>query len=123
MLKCPGLVNFRKMVDILGARKSDILTNSIGKIPSGPAPPYTSSSANRFFISRDLNAILVNFVSGRISEGKLELQKLLKIFLDKDQKHFLVGEELSLSTFLLRKDERALRSLAELRFLAEIKVA
>ena len=35
--------------------------------------------------------------SGRISEGKLELQKLLKIFLDKDQKHFSVGEELSLS--------------------------
>ena len=60
--------------------------------------------------------------SGRISEGKLELQKLLKIFLDKDQKHFSV-EELSLSIFLLRKDERALRSLAEQRFLAEIKAA
>ena len=61
--------------------------------------------------------------SGRISEGKLELQKLLKIFLDKGQKHFSVGEELSLSIFLLRKDERALRSFAEQRFLAEIKVA
>ena len=61
--------------------------------------------------------------SGQISEGKLELQKLLKIFLDRDQKHFSVGEELSLSIFLLRKDERALRSLAEQRFLAEIKVA
>ena len=59
--------------------------------------------------------------SGRISEGKLELQKLLKIFLDKDQKHFSVGEELSFSIFLLRKDERALQSLAEQRFLAEIK--
>ena len=51
--------------------------------------------------------------SGRISEGKLELQKLLKIFLDKDKNHFSEGEELSLSIFLLRKDERALRSLAE----------
>ena len=61
--------------------------------------------------------------SGRISEGKLELQKLLKIFLDKDQEHFLVGEELNLSIFLLRKDERGLRIFAEQRFLAEIKVA
>ena len=43
--------------------------------------------------------------------------------MDKDQKHFSVGEELSLSIFLLRKDERALRSLEEQRFLAEIKVA
>ena len=46
--------------------------------------------------------------SGQINERKLELQKLLKIFLDKDQKHFSVGEELSLSIFFLRKDERAL---------------
>ena len=61
--------------------------------------------------------------SGRISEGKLELQKLLKIFLDKNQKHFSVGAELSLSTFLLRKDERALQILAEQQFLVEIKVA
>ena len=61
--------------------------------------------------------------SGQISEGKLELQNLLKIFLDKDQKHFSVGEELSLSIFLLQKEEQALRSLAEQRFLAEIKVA
>ena len=46
--------------------------------------------------------------SGRINEGKLELQKLLKIFLDKNQKHFSVGEELSLSLFLLWKDDQAL---------------
>ena len=41
---------------------------------------------------------------------KLELRKLLKIFffLDEDQRHFSVGEELSLSIFLLLKDERAL---------------
>ena len=32
-----------------------------------------------------------------------ELQKLLKIFLDKDRKHFSVGEELSLSVFLYGK--------------------
>ena len=61
--------------------------------------------------------------SGRISEGKLELQKLLKNFLNKDQKHFSVGEEWSLSIFLLRKDEQALRILTEQRFLAERKVA
>ena len=61
--------------------------------------------------------------SGRISEGKLELQKLLKIFLDKDHKHFSVRKELSLSIFLLQKDERALQILAEQQFLAEIKVA
>ena len=47
----------------------------------------------------------------RTNEGKLELQKLLKIFLDKDEKHFSVGEEFSLSIFLLQKDERALRNL------------
>ena len=62
-------------------------------------------------------------LSGRISEGKLELQKLLKIFLDKDQKHFPVEDELRLSIFLLRNDECALRILAKECFLAEIKVA
>ena len=60
--------------------------------------------------------------SGRKSEGKL-VTEVVEDFLDKDKKHFSVGEELSLSIFLLRKDERALRSLAEQRFLAEIKVA
>ena len=56
--------------------------------------------------------------SGRIIGGKLELQKLLKIFLDKDQL-----DKLDLSIFLLRKDEQALQILAKQRFLAEIKVA
>ena len=68
----------------------------------------------------------IGFISRRTSYRAIranKLQKLLKIFLDKDQKHFSVGEELSLSIFLLRKDERALRSLAKQRFLAEIKVA
>ena len=45
--------------------------------------------------------------SGQISEGNLELQKLLKIFFDKDQQHFSV-EELRLSIFLSQKDEWAL---------------
>ena len=49
--------------------------------------------------------------------------KLLQIFLDKDQKHFSIGEQLSLSIFILWKDEWDLRNLAEQQFLAEIKVA
>ena len=43
--------------------------------------------------------------------------------MDEDQKHFSVGDELSLSIFLLWKDERALQIFAEQQFLAEIKVA
>ena len=37
--------------------------------------------------------------SGRISEGKLELQKLLKIFLDKDQKTFFSRRRVELINF------------------------
>ena len=48
--------------------------------------------------------------------GKAGVTEVVEDFLDKDQKHFSVGEELSLSIFLLR-------ILAEQRFLAEIKEA
>ena len=60
---------------------------------------------------------------GHISKLKLELQKLLKIFLDEDQKHFSVGEEFSLSISLLQKHEWALQNWAEQPFLAKVKLA
>ena len=47
--------------------------------------------------------------SGRMSEGKLELLKFLKIFLVKDQKVFSVGEEVRRSAFFRRKEALALR--------------
>ena len=53
--------------------------------------------------------------SGRIRGGKLDLQKLLRIKLSKDQKFFSVGEELRISVFLLIKEN--------FYFLAELKEA
>ena len=41
--------------------------------------------------------------------GKLDLQKLLEILLDKDQKALLVGEEVRRDFFLITKDFFALR--------------
>ena len=38
--------------------------------------------------------------SGRIRGGKLDLQKLLRILLAKDQKFFSVGKEFKISVFL-----------------------
>ena len=55
--------------------------------------------------------------------GKLELQKLFRIFLAKDQKGFSVGVEVRRSHFLLIKECLALRIIALQRFLAEIKLA
>ena len=59
--------------------------------------------------------------SGRIRGGKLDLQKLLRILLAKDQKFFSVGEEFRISVFLLTKENFLLRSVEVQRFLAELK--
>ena len=55
--------------------------------------------------------------------GKFELQKLLRIFLAKDQKGLSEGAEVRRSHFLLIKECLALRITVLQRFLAEIKFA
>ena len=59
--------------------------------------------------------------SGRISGGKLDLQKLLRILLAKDQKFFSVGEEFRISVFFLIKENFFFRRREVQRFLAVLK--
>ena len=60
-------------------------------------------------------------LSGRKRGGKLELQKLLKTFLAKDQKALLEGDKVRLLHFFRIKECLTLRMVALQRFLAEIK--
>ena len=65
-------------------------------------------------ISRKVRIKEIGFISRRTSYRAIRVNKtgvtevVEDFFLDEDQRHFSVGEELSLSIFLLLKDERAL---------------